>query len=47
MSAANRIVLMSTQENIVAFGSYFSNFLIEGFSRWADFDGNNDRVNSA
>lgn len=47
VSAANRIVLMSTQENTVSYGTYFSNFLIEGFSGVADSEGNNDGVNSA
>jgi hypothetical protein len=47
VTATNRIVLMSSQENIVSFGTYFSNFLIEGFSGLADSEGNNDGVNSA
>jgi hypothetical protein len=47
VSAANRIVLMSTQEDTVSFGTFFSSFLIEGFSGWADFEGNNDGINSA
>jgi hypothetical protein len=47
VAATNRIVLMSSQENTVSFGTYFSNFLIEGFSRLADSEGNNNGVYSA
>jgi len=42
-----RVVLMSCQENEVSYGSYFSNLLIGGFQGSADFEGNNDGVNSA
>jgi hypothetical protein len=47
VAATNRIVLMSCEENTVSFGTFFSNFLVEGFSGWADFNGNNDGINSA
>jgi len=47
VAATNRIVLMSSQENTVSYGTFFSNFLIGGFSGSADSGGNNDGVNSA
>lgn len=43
----NRVVLMSSEENTVSYGSLFSFFLIDGFSGIADFLGNNDGITSA
>jgi len=44
-----RIVLMSSEEDTVSWGSYFSNFLIMACDdgNWADYFGNNDGINSA
>ena len=47
MSAENRIVLMSTEENCASYGTYFSNFLIDGFSGSGDSNGNHNGINSA
>jgi len=47
LSAENRIVLMSTEENTPSYGAFFSDFLAEGFSGAGDLNGNNDGVNSA
>lgn len=47
LSAENRIVLMSAQEDCLSFSTYFSMFLTEGFSGLADLAGNLDGVNSA
>lgn len=47
LAAPGRVVLMSCQENEVSYGSYFSDFLISGFSGWADATGNGDGINSA
>jgi hypothetical protein len=47
LSTQNRIVLMSTQESTVSYGTFFSGFLTDGFSGWGDLNGNNDGINSA
>ena len=47
LTAQGRVVLMSSQENEVSYGSYFSETLISGFNGWADFTGNLDGINSA
>ena len=49
VGAEGRIVLMSSEEDSVSWGSYFSNFLISAIDEgnWADYFGNNDGVNSA
>jgi hypothetical protein len=47
VSAQGRVVLMSTQENTLSYGSIFANYLTLGFTGWADFFGNNDGINSA
>lgn len=49
IGAQGRIVLMSSEEDSVSWGSYFSNFLISAcdIGNWADFFGNNDGINSA
>jgi hypothetical protein len=47
MAAQNRVVLMSSSENEVSWGSYFSAFLIDGFNGAADLYGNGDGINSA
>ncbi|MBN1280927.1 MAG: hypothetical protein JXA00_04690 [Candidatus Thermoplasmatota archaeon] len=47
MAGQGRVVLMSSEENTVSFGSYFTEFLIEGFSGGGDANGNNDGINSA
>lgn len=47
VSAQNRIVLMSTQENTLSYGSIFSGYLTIGFEGLADFFGNGDGINSA
>jgi hypothetical protein len=47
LSAKNRIVLMSTEENCVSYGTFFSDFLINGFSGSGDSSGNHDGINSA
>ena len=44
---SNRIVLMSSEEDTVSYGSYFSIHLINGFDGIADTTGNNDGINSA
>jgi hypothetical protein len=43
----NRIILMSSEEDTVSYGSYFSFHLINGFDGVADIYGNNDGINSA
>lgn len=43
----NRIILMSSEESTVSYGSYFSFHLIDGFNGIADNLGNNDGINSA
>jgi len=47
LSGQNRVVLMSSTENELSYGSKFSEFLIDGFWGWADFLGNKDGINSA
>ncbi len=47
LAGQNRIVLMSSEENTVSYGSYFSNLLTLGFSGLADSFGNGDGINSA
>jgi hypothetical protein len=47
LASNNRVVLMSSEENTVSYGSYFSFHLIDGFNGIADFQGNNDDINSA
>jgi hypothetical protein len=47
MAAQNRVVLMSCSENEVSYGSFFSQFLIDGFNGAADLTGNQDGINSA
>jgi hypothetical protein len=47
LSAENRVVLMSTEEDTVSYGAHFSNFLINGFSGLGDSNGNHDGINSA
>ncbi|MBU0498154.1 MAG: caspase family protein [Candidatus Thermoplasmatota archaeon] len=43
----NRVVLMSCEEHSVSYGSFFSNFISEGFMGFADLNGNMDGINSA
>lgn len=49
IGAEGRIVLMSSEEDTVSWGSYFSHFLISAIDEgnWADYFGNNDGINSA
>ena len=47
LSGQNRIVLMSSGEKELSYGSVFSELLIDGFWGWADFLGNRDGINSA
>jgi len=48
LATQGRIVLMSSQENEVFYGSQFSEFIISGLSGWADIlFGNGDGANSA
>jgi hypothetical protein len=47
VAAQGRVTLMSTQENGLSYGSYFSDYLTSGFGGWADFWGNWDGINSA
>ena len=48
LATQGRIVLMSSQENEVSYGSQFSEFIIEGLWGWADLSfGNGDGINSA
>jgi len=47
LAGQGRVVLMSSEEYTVSYGSYFSSFLIEGFKGWADLAGNIDGVVSA
>jgi hypothetical protein len=42
-----RVVLMSSMEDQLTWGSFFSDFIIQGFQGSADDNGNNDGVNSA
>lgn len=43
----NRVILMSSEEDGVSYGSYFSFYLIKGFDGFADNLGNNNGINSA
>ena len=43
----NRVILMSSEESTVSYGSYFSFHLIDGINGIADNFGNNDGINSA
>jgi len=47
LMAGKRIILMSCEEDTVSYGSYFTNFLIDGFWGMADVFGNGDGINSA
>jgi len=47
VAAQGRIVLMSTQENTLSYGSVFSEYLTFGLTGLADFFGNGDGINSA
>ena len=47
LSAQDRVVLMSCEEDESCYGSYFSEFLIDGFWGAADLRGNKDGINSA
>jgi hypothetical protein len=47
VAGQGRITIMSTGEDQVSYGSYFSENLINGFQGWADFWGNGDGINSA
>lgn len=47
LGAGSRVVLMSTEEDTVSYGSIFSNYLINGFNGAADENGNRDGINSA
>jgi len=47
LSAEDRIVLMSCEEDEVCYGSFFSHFLIDGLWGIADEQGNKDGINSA
>lgn len=47
LAVQNRVVLMSSEEDTVSYGSYFSNYLIQGFEGAADSSGNGDGINSA
>ncbi len=47
MKSKRRVVLMSTEEDTLSYGSFFTNFLITGFRGAADMSGNGDGINSA
>jgi len=47
VGSQNRVVLMSCEEDTLSYGSFFSNYLIEGFQGMADSNGNGDGINSA
>jgi hypothetical protein len=47
VAAQGRIVLMSTQENTLSYGSTFSDYLTIGLGGMADLFGNGDGINSA
>ena len=47
LSVDGRIVLMSSMESEISYGSFFSDGLIGGFQGWGDLFGNNDGINSA
>jgi Caspase domain len=49
IATQGRVVLMSSEEDTYSYGSYFSNYLIDGFEGSADLStfGNGDGINSA
>ena len=47
IATQGRVVLMSSEESTLSWGSYFSEFLIYGFEGFADLFGNGDGINSA
>ncbi len=47
LSAQGRVVLMSCEEDELSYGSFFSNYLIDGLGGLADYWGNKDGINSA
>jgi hypothetical protein len=47
LGSKNRIVLMSCEEDEVSYGSFFTNFITQGFKGAGDASGNNDGINSA
>jgi hypothetical protein len=47
LSTQGRVVLMSSEEDEVSYGSHFTNYLIDGFYGAADYYGNKDGKNSA
>ena len=49
IATQGRVVLMSSEEDTYSYGSYFSNYLIDGFEGSADIStfGNGDGINSA
>jgi hypothetical protein len=47
LAAQNRVVLMSSEEHTVSYGSDFSDFIIQGFWGWADLFGNQNGETSA
>jgi len=47
LASNDRVILMSSEENNVSYGSYFSFHLIDGFNGNADIQGNNNGINSA
>ena len=47
LATQRRVVLMACEEDEVSYGSFFSNYLIDGLWGAADFNGNKDGINSA
>lgn len=47
LARKGRVILMSSMEDQLTWGSFFSEFLILGFQGSADSNGNNDGINSA
>jgi hypothetical protein len=47
VAAQGRVTLMSSEEDGVSYGSYFSEYLTSGFAGMGDFLGNWDGINSA
>jgi hypothetical protein len=47
LATQRRVILMSSLESEVSYGTYFSDGLIGGFQGWGDFFGNGDGINSA
>ena len=47
LATQGRVVLMSSEEHTLSYGSDFSDFLIQGFWGWADLFGNQDGVTTA